>query len=168
MLAAGGKTNSLGRVNEVIEIVLQDKSRLSELYECVLDEDAWIRMRAADGLEKICRVHPDWLIPYVDKFAELTTSTQPSIQWHLAQMYGEIDLTNGQKRFAISWLKQLVSSKEVDWIVAANSMDTLVKFTKAGSIPKSEMISLLEIQRHHKSKAVVRRADKLINELSSN
>jgi hypothetical protein len=167
MLTAGGHANSLGRVNEVIESVLNHKLRLNELYECLFNDDPWVRMRAADAIEKVCRVHPDWLLPYIEKFAaELSTSNQPSIQWHLAQMYKQVDLTSEQKRFAIGWLKELLSSKEADWIVAANAMDTLAAFTKGGSFSVAEMISLLEIQQQHKSKSVVRRANKLLAELS--
>ncbi len=165
MLAVGGKSNSLGKVNEVIEAALREKSRLDELYNCLFNEDAWVRMRAADALEKVCRQQPSWLKPYIDRFAdELAVSEQPSIQWHLAQMYGEIELSGEQKRFAINWLKQLLSSPEADWIVAANAMDTLMQFTKNGDFPKSEMLSLLNIQRQHKSKSVIKRAEKLLGQ----
>ena len=167
MLAAGGHANSLGRVNEVIELVLQDKSRHDELYDCLFDEDAWVRMRAADALEKICRLHPGWLLPYVDKLQdELATSTQPSIQWHLAQIYGQVDLTPKQKQAAIHWLKHLLSTKDVDWIVAANAMDTLAQFSKDGSFPVVEIIPLLKVQQSHKSNAVIKRANKLLTELN--
>lgn len=167
MLTVGGKSNSLGKVNEVIELVLKDRTRLDELYNCLFDGDAWVRMRAADALEKICREQPDWLLPYIDRFAkDLATSTQPSIQWHLAQIYSQVYVTAQQKKFAIGWLKSLLSAKEVDWIVAANAMDTLVQFAQDGSVSKSEIITLLKIQQHHKSKAVVKRATKLLAQLS--
>src|SRR5438552_3106136 len=105
MLTAGGHANSLGRVSEVIDSVLNHKLRLDELYECMFDDDAWVRMRAADAIEKVCRIHPDWLLPYIERFAEeLSTSNQPSIQWHLAQMYKQVDLTSEQKHLAIDWL----------------------------------------------------------------
>lgn len=168
MLAVGGKSNSLGRVDEVIELVLQDKDRFRELYDCLFDDNAWIRMRAADAIEKICRQHSEWLVPYIDRFAsELAMSTQPSIQWHLAQIYSQVDLTDHQKHVAIEWLKQLLSHKEVDWIVAANAMDTLVQFTKDGSFSDVEMIALLEIQQTHKSNAIIKRANKYLAELAS-
>ena len=87
MLAVGGKSNSLGEVNQVISLVLRDKSRLDELYDCLFEEDAWLRMRAADALEKICREHQDWLLPFIDRFPkELAISNQPSIQWHLVKL----------------------------------------------------------------------------------
>lgn len=168
MLAAEGHANSLGRVDEVIEFVLHDKSRLDELYGCLFNEDAWVRMRAADALEKICRHHPGWLLPYIDRLQdELAASTQPSIQWHLAQIYSQVDLTPNQKRVAIHWLKQLLSTKEIDWIVAANAMDALVQFTRDGSFSVAEVIPLLRTQQKHKSKAVIKRANKLLTELST-
>ena len=40
MLAEDGKKNSLGRVNEVIALVLDDRPRLDELYETIFHHDA--------------------------------------------------------------------------------------------------------------------------------
>lgn len=166
MLKTGGHANSLGRVDEVIATVLGDQSRLEELYMCLFEDDAWVRMRAADALEKICRSHPDWLLPYIDRWArELAASDQASIQWHLAQIYREVPLNDAQKNQAVHWLAALLSQKDVDWIVAANAMVTLVQFTKDGSFPKANMLSLLGKQQHHHSKSVVRRATKLLSEL---
>lgn len=163
ILMVGGKSNSLGRANEVLQLVLEDKSRLQELYDCLFEEDAWVRMRAADALEKVCRKHPDWLVPYIDRLqTELGDSTQPSVQWHLAQIYRQVALSEKQKTFAIDWLRRLLSTSEVDWIVAANAMDTLVQFTHDGSVPVAETASLLAIQQQHKSNAVIKRANTLL------
>lgn len=168
ILAVGGKSNSLGRTSDVIDQVLQHKDQLDELYSCVFNEDAWIRMRAIDALEKICRQYPDWLLPYIDKFqAELDSNTQPSIQWHLAQIYSQVTLSTGQKQIAIRWLKQLISHTDVDWIVAANGMQTLVQFTNDGSVSRSEMVLLLKVQQHHASKSVVKKAGKLLAGLTA-
>jgi len=162
----GGHANSLGRVNEVIKIVLGDKSRLDELYGCLFEEDTWVRMRAADALEKICREQPDWLLPYIDKFqAELASTTQPSIQWHMAQIYEQVELTDKQRERAVEWLEARLSTKDADWIVAANAMDALVGFTRSGHFPAQRMVELLNVQRHHKSNAVIKRADKFLAEL---
>lgn len=166
ILTAGNHANSLGRSAEVITTVLDDKSRLEELYICLFNEDAWVRMRAADALEKICRVHPEWLLPYIDRFTnELLGSNQASIQWHLAQIYRQVSLSDTQKHTAINWLQTLLSSKNIDWIVAANAMDTLVAFTTDGSFPVAKMRALLKIQQTHASKSVVKRANKLLDAL---
>lgn len=168
ILAVGGKSNSLGRASEVIKQVLQDRSRLAELYRCLFEKDPWTRMRAADSVEKICREHPDWLAPYIGKLqAELSASTQPSIQWHLAQIYRQVDLDTAQKAAATMWLEQLISTPEVDWIVAANVMDTLMQFVQDGSVTTTRMIALLRTQQHHKSSAVTKRAAKHLAKLGA-
>ncbi|HYH75495.1 MAG TPA: hypothetical protein VD735_06070 [Candidatus Saccharimonadales bacterium] len=165
ILTVGGKSNSLGRANEVIALVVQDRQRIDELYACLFDDDAWVRMRAADALEKVCRQHPDWLLPYIDRLAaELSDSTQPSIQWHIAQIYSQVGLSDRQERVAIQWLKGLLATADIDWIVAANAMDTLAHFTREGAFPAAELIPLLQVQQQHKSSAVIKRATKLLAE----
>ncbi len=166
ILIVGGKSNSLGRVNDVIEIVLANKARLDELYNCLFEKDPWLRMRAADALEKICRINHDWFQPYIKRFlGELTVCTQASIQWHMAQIFRQVKLTKKQKLEAITWLKALISTKDVDWIVSANTMITLFQFTQDGSFSNDEMRVLLKIQQSHKSNAVIKRANKFLTAL---
>lgn len=169
MLSEDGKKNSLGRVNDVIDLVLDDQSRLSELYVTITHEDAWVRMRAIDAFEKICRSHPDWIAPYIDDIqTELAQSTQASIKWHIAQIYSEIELSEPQKKRAVKWLTTVLSSKDIDWIVAANSISTLAYFVRNGDASKSVLLRVLGIQKDHKSSAVVRRANKILLEFSLN
>lgn len=167
-LSIGGKSNSLSKVDEVIREVLKDKTLLNELYGCMFSQDPWVRMRAADAFEKVCRQHPEWIEPYINKMqAELSgLDQQPSIQWHLAQIYQEVNLTDEQKRKALSWLAKVLSSDEIDWIVAANSMKTLAYFTQNGDFPKDALVDLLRIQLHHKSNTIVKKAQKYINDFA--
>lgn len=168
VLTVGKHANSLGHAAEVVEAVLQDHSRLPELYDCLFDTDAWVRMRAADSLEKICRQHPDWLLPYIDKFThDLADNTQPSIQWHLAQIYSQVELTDMQRRFVLQWLTSLLSRNDIDWIVSANAMDTLALFAKQGFYARDDLVRLLKIQQTHKSNAVIKRATKLLAQIET-
>lgn len=167
ILLEGGHRNSLGRVEEVIASVLADQSRLEELYQCVFDEDAWVRMRAIDAVEKVCRVHPEWLEPYIDRFVhELAKSEQASVQWHLAEIYTQVRLSDKQRAFVLQWLVDRISTTNVDWIVSANTMKALVYFVQTGHFPTDKLVVLLEIQTSHKSNAVKRRAHKLLVEFS--
>lgn len=168
MLTVGGRSNSLGRAEEVVTLVLQDAARLEELYACLSHQDAWVRMRAADALEKVCRQRPGWLAPYIDRLqADFSDHPQASIRWHLAQIYRQVELTASQKQRAVVWLERLLSGTDVDWIVAANAMDTLVRFTLDGSVAKDETVHLLRIQQQHASKSVVRKAAAFLAEVQA-
>ena len=163
VLAVGGRSNSLGRVEEVIAAVLDDRDRLEELIDCLSADDAWTRMRAADALEKVCRERPDWMAAHVDRLQrDLSDSTQPSIQWHLAQIYRQVDLTDAQRRRAVRWLTELLATTDVDWIAAANAMQTLVAFAEEGHVDPALCTPLLRIQLGHRSASVVKRATKLL------
>ncbi|MEP6710136.1 MAG: hypothetical protein ABJA64_00260, partial [Candidatus Saccharibacteria bacterium] len=120
-----------------------------------------------DAIEKVCRQHPEWLLSYIDKFQnELASNNQPSIQWHLAQMYSQLNLNAQQKPIAIHWLKDLLSTVEVDWIVSANAMKTLVQFTNDGSTPVEDTVALLKLQQNHKSNSVVKKANKFLSDIA--
>jgi len=168
LLLVGGKSNSLGKVDEVIRMVLADKSLLKELYGCMFHVDPWVRMRAADAFEKVCRKHPEWIEPYVDRIQEELSGPdqQASIQWHLAEIYRQVTLTSEQKQHALNWLVGRLSSIDVDWIVAANTMTALAYFVEKGDFSKEKLLGLLKIQLDHKSKSVVKKATKSIDALS--
>lgn len=166
ILQVGGKTNSLGRADEVISIVLNDQSKLDDLYECLFADDAWVRMRAADCLEKVCRVHSDWIETYIDRMlAELTTSSQPSIQWHLAQIFATVRLSDDQRKQATVWLKGLLSTQEVDWIVSVNTMKTLLQFYRDKQVLRHDIMLLFELQQQHKSSTVRKKAALFLQDL---
>lgn len=163
VLTAGGHSNSLGRANEVLQIVLDDRTRLNELFGCIFADDAWVRMRAIDTFEKIIRDNPELVKPYLSRiFTELTLSRQPSIQWHLAQIFPQVELTDTQRDTAISWLKNTIATTDVDWIVSVNTMKALLQFHKNGQVTTSELIRLFKIQESHSSKSVRKKAASFI------
>lgn len=168
ILQAGEHRNSLGRAQEVIETVLANPSRLDELVDCIYDADAWVRMRAIDSFEKIIRQHRDWVRPYVPRiFSELTQSSQASVQWHLAQLFVYITLTHKQQIQAMNWLKARLATTDVDWIVAVNTMKTLVVFHQKGLVKTSELQRLLETQHPHASKTVRKKAGEFFAQITS-
>lgn len=160
ILAFGGKANSLGRAREVIDNVYADPSSLDELFDCISADDAWVRMRAVDSFEKIIKDKPEWVRPYLNRiFADLTQSDQPSIQWHLAQIFSEVELTDEQRDQAITWLKSKIKTTDVDWIVSVNAMKALMHFHRNGFVMTNDLEQLFKIQGEHKSKSVRKKAN---------
>ena len=167
MLLEGGKSNSLGRAEEIVQIVLSDQSRLEELYACLSEDDPWQRMRAADALEKVCRVHPEWIEPYIEKLLdEHANNPQPSIQWHMAQIFDQTRLTSAQEKRIVAWITARLEDPKADWIVAANTMNTLVTFNTRGLISTDETIRLVRRQLAHHSNSVVKRATKILESMN--
>jgi hypothetical protein len=106
--------------------------------------------------------------PYTSRLlGEVAKINQPSVQWHLAQMLSEIELTPEQRQKAITLLKNHLQSLEVDWIVASCSIDTLVLFVQNGDMPVKELITLLKLQKNHHSKALVKRVNKQLDNLQT-
>ncbi|HEX6415939.1 MAG TPA: hypothetical protein VFZ62_00240 [Candidatus Saccharimonadales bacterium] len=168
ILAAGGHANSLGRSGEVLEAVRTDNTKMDELFECISHEDAWVRMRAIDTFEKLVNEKPELAGPYLDAiFTKLTKSDQPSIQWHLAQIFNEVTLNDDQQKQAVLWLKQRIKTTDVDWIVSANTMKTLLSFCKKGIVSDDELRPLFETQTAHDSKSIRKKATGFLQELKS-
>jgi hypothetical protein len=132
-MLTGGNPRALARTEEVVTLVLGNRTRLQELYACLLEEDETIRMRASDALEKVCRGRPAWLQAFVPQLlTEVAAIEQASVQWHLAQILGEVELTPSQRAAACRILKRNLAEKK-DWIVVNYSMETLAKFSRDDS-----------------------------------
>lgn len=161
-MLTGGNPRTLLGVTEVLAELRADPSRISELIDCCTAADAVVRMRAADALEKFARERPELLTPFVDRLdAELAASTQPSIQWHLAQLWGEVPLTAAQRARAAEWLIRTLDDAD-DWIVLTCAMSALATLAAADTSLRPALRERL--QRHSKSRlpAVAKRAVRLL------
>ncbi|MBI3984296.1 hypothetical protein HY346_03275 [Candidatus Microgenomates bacterium] len=163
---AEGKPNSSGRVQDVIDQVQARPQDLDKLFECIFNSDENVRLRAGDALEKVCRAQPEWLQPFIPRLlSEVTKIEQHSVQWHLAQMLGELHLDPKQQREAVNWLVKRLAAIDVDWIVAGYAMETLAKFAETNASLRPVLKRLLKIQQRHHSSAVARKATKLLEKL---
>ena len=89
-----------------------------------------VRMRAGDALEKIARIRPELLAPFTRRLlGDVADVDQPSIQWHLAQILTEIELTPQQRQRAIAILKRNLERYE-DWIVLNLTLHALAHFAR--------------------------------------
>jgi hypothetical protein len=158
----GGHHNSLGRTEEVVEIVLADRTRLDELYASLADADELVRMRAGDALEKVCRSRPEWLRPYVERLlGEVGAIEQPSVQWHVAQMLDHLrgDLSDEQEARAAELLQRNLTQSS-DWIVLNVTMDVLSEWARCNPTLAAWLEVELERLRQDPRKSVSKRASK--------
>jgi hypothetical protein len=164
-LLSGGDPRSLYGVDQVIAAVLADPSALEALFECLFCDDAVVRMRAGDALEKIARIRPEVLAPFTRRLlSDVVDVDQPSIQWHLAQIFTEIELTPPQRRRAIAILKRNLERYE-DWIVLNLTLDALAQFARDDPELQRELVPILRRHQADTRKSVARRATKILAQL---
>jgi hypothetical protein len=83
----GGDRRSIGRADEVVSNVLEDPALLDALFQGIYSDDALVRMRTADAVEKISAKRPEYLQPYKQDLLQVVSQIeQQEVRWHLAQM----------------------------------------------------------------------------------
>ncbi|MEL6538296.1 MAG: hypothetical protein AAFQ98_22945 [Bacteroidota bacterium] len=129
----GGHPNSLGNTIEIVEEVLANPGEaLNDFFHLYFSTDEVVRLRVSNGMKRIAAANKSLLIPYLDRLlTDIATIDQASTQWTLAQLFKtyEKELTPEQKDKATAIMKQNVAGHS-DWIVLAQTMETLGKWAK--------------------------------------
>jgi len=73
----GGDLRSIGRTDEVVEEILQNPCLFSDVFEGMLYDDPIVRMRSADALEKVSKIHPEFLQPFKNRLINEISKIHP-------------------------------------------------------------------------------------------
>jgi len=158
----GGHPNSLGRTPEVVAAVLADQTLLERLFATLASDDAVVRMRAGDALEKVCRQQPAWFEQRIERvFGEMAAIDQLSIQWHVVQILGEIRLTAAQRRRAVALAQRLLTTAS-DWIVLNTTMQQLFAWSRDDPALAAWLAPQLTRLAGDPRRSVARRATRLL------
>lgn len=156
-----GDMRTTGKSDEVVQEVLSDVNRFDELFAGLEDARAGVRMRSADALEKVTRVKPELLHPYVDKLINIAESaSQQEVQWHIAQMFEYAPLNRAQKEKAFEILVRYYNTSRSN-IVKAFSLTALAHIAKGDPTFEKEIKALLEMASEHEAPSVRSRAKKI-------
>jgi hypothetical protein len=164
----GGHPNSLGNTIEVVDEILQDKTKLQDLYDCYQSDNAVVRLRVSNGMKRVCKEHPDWVAEHLSGLTkDISTIDQASTKWTLATLYMWLDayMTSEQRRAAIDVMKHNLTT-ELDWIVQNTTAESLAYFAKQNHELRLWLIPELDKQTHSKHKSLAKRAEKWLVSLS--
>jgi membrane-bound lytic murein transglycosylase len=151
----------------VIEAVLHDPTRVDELFECVKDDDAYVRMRASDALEKVCRANASIVQPLKTRVLnEMSAIDQPSVQWHYAQIVDQLQLTPQETAKVMSKL-QANFEKYDDWITRNSTMEVLGHFALQDEALRAYLVPKLEELTKERIVSLSTRACKILKQLES-
>ncbi len=160
--------NTLGRTEEVVEIILADNSRIEELYECYFQPDEWVRLRTSSVFKRLWKAEPNLVIPFLDGFVkQVSLIEQPSVQWTFALLCHDLDshLTERQRRSGKARLKNYLESSD-DWIVQNTTIATLGHWASTDEALRSWLIPKLTSLTNSHRKSVVKRSRRWLDELS--
>ena len=163
-MLTGGHHNSLGRTVEVTELLLADRARLPDLYDCYFSENEVVRLRVSSVMKRISIAQPSWLVPYIDKFlTEIAAIEQASTQWTLAILFEMLGSSMSAEQLADAKeiLKRNLTTWE-DWIVLNYSMQTLAAWAQHDDELQEWLLPQLGRRTEDSRKSVAARAKKLL------
>ena len=167
-MLTGGHPNSLGRTVEVVDIVLENPSKLEELFNCYFSSDEVVRLRTSNALKRVSREHPEWLVPYLDRLlTDIAGIDQASTQWTLANLFETLArfMTPEQKASATGVLKTNLTTHG-DWIVLKNTTQTLGEWAQDDTELREWLVPQLERLSQDERKTVANTARKYHKRLS--
>lgn len=162
----GKDFRSIGRSNEVVELIFKNPHLFNEAFQAISDSDALVRMRAADVVEKVSKKKPQYLQPYKKELTQkLTRISQQEVRWHVAQMLSYLILSSTERKRLAKMLFSWIATEKSN-IVKVMSLQTLSHFAKQEKTLKSQVIELAAHFLKKGSPSLKSRSRKILQELS--
>lgn len=162
----GGDRRSIGKVDGVVEQVLESVSLFEELIDGMLVNDPVIRMRSADAVEKITRVKPELLAPHKKTLIRLAKETgQQEVRWHMAQILPRLKLKPTERNNIADIVFAYLSDKSK--IVVTCALQALADFAAVDKQLRPRVIRELENFAQTGSPAIQNRSRKLLEMLKN-
>ena len=168
-MLTGGHPNSLGRTEEVVDLVLADPRRIEDLLDCYGSEDEVVRLRVSSALKRVSRRDPDLFAPWLDRYLdEVADLDQPSARWTLSQVSREIeDRMSAEQRVRAELLMKRNLDESDDWIVLSQTAETLGRWAAADEELRTWLRPHLEDLVCDPRKSVAGKAQRVLASLES-
>jgi hypothetical protein len=162
-MLGGGDRRSIGRSDEVVQLVLKQPRRFAELIECLWHENPVVRMRAADAAEKVSAQKPRVLDHYkAELLGLLAEAEQIELRWHLAAMVPRLRLNAPERQRAARALQRYLDDRSS--IVKTFALQGLADLARIDAALRPKVKQLFEDAIHSGTPAMKARARKLLGE----
>lgn len=141
---SGGDLRSIGDADQIVsEITSHDE--FDVLFHYMHDTDRLVVMRAADAIEKITLVHPEYLEPHKDDILELCSSVSHiELKWHLALLSSRLSLSMQEQARVFEIMKAWASDSKESRIVRVNALQSMHGLAQRNSSFAADFLSTLE------------------------
>jgi HEAT repeat protein len=166
VMLKGGDRRSIGKSNQIAQLVLSEPKRFAELVECLWDEDPIVRMRAADAAEKVTVTRPELLNPHKQELLGLLAEAeQIELKWHLALMVPRLELSKPETERTATALQRYLEDRSS--IVKTFALQGLANLARQDSNLREPARRALEESLRTGTAAMKARARKLLKELKN-
>lgn len=157
----GADRRSIGRSEEVAQLVLKEPRRFRELIKCLWHENPVVRMRAADAAEKVSAKKPRLLDRHkLELLGLLAETEQIELRWHLAQMVPRLRLTAPERRLAAAALQHCLEDRSS--IVKTFALQALADLARNDAVLRRKVHLLLDHALQSGTPAMKARSRKLL------
>lgn len=157
----------VGRVWEVVELVLGRPGKMAQLVKCLWDDDPAIASRAADTLERVTRERPRraqrWKEPLLGLLAE---TTEKKVRWNLALLIPRLKLTARECRRVADVLNSYLDDPSS--IVKTAALHGMADLTRQDPEALPEVLDLLRVAGRSGTPAMRARSRILLKALECN
>jgi hypothetical protein len=158
---AGGDRRSIGRSNEVAELVCKRPGLFAELIRGMYAADPLVRMRAADAAEKVSLKQPALLRPFKGKLLRLLEEAgEQELRWHLAQMVPRLPLTREECPRVVAALRRYLGDRSS--IVKTCAMQAMADLAAQDESLAADTRALLQDALRNGTGAMKARARRLL------
>jgi hypothetical protein len=166
MLAVGRHWMDGGRALQVAELILAKPRKVSQLIECLWDEDAGVACRAADALERATYRQPKlaqaWKESLIGLMAE---AEQNKLRWNLALLVPRLELSVTEARRVAVALRSYLDDRGS--IVKTAAMHGLTALTRHDPELMPEVVDMLRILSRSGTPAMRARGRILLKQLEA-
>ncbi len=162
---AGGDLRSDGKANDVAGQIIEQPVLLRDLIAGFDSENEIIRMRTAHAVEVISRNNGDLLAGYKPRLIEcIKNDSLPETRWHLAQVFGNISLSDREIKAILPVLFEFLSSGTV--LVKAWTIVCLGDIARENPKFAKEIVKHISTLEADPSAAVRNRVKQVLNYLT--
>jgi hypothetical protein len=161
---SGGDRRSIGKSEEVVADVLADARLFKPLFDCMLANDPIVRMRAADAVEKITAMRPEFLRPHKSRLIQRVAGIdQREVRWHVAQLVSRLELNKSELRRVVSIMEGYLGDSSS--IVRTFAMQALADLALQNSDLRPRIVKELQRLTEEGTPAMQARGRKLLAKL---
>lgn len=164
-LLAIGDRRTTGKSDQVVRAILRDPALFDEVFDAMWqNDDAGVRMRAADVCETVTRTRPDLLQPRKKDLLKYVASVeQQEVRWHYCQMLPRVKLTTSERHRAFQQLKTFADDKS--GIVRTFALQAMYDLAMQDASLRDETRAWIVKQMENGTPAVKSRGRKLLKGL---